>query len=180
VLTVQLHEHIPSEHSNISPLYAPMSQIITDIPVNVCVEAGGDALFSNSGAYSRQDAERETKMFRSALLSLMVPDQSLNMCRENLITSPDLEAIRSLGNCDSELTTASSISEDLVMLFHGLFLMFQKRPRSKKGRNSLPTGNWIICLIELHGILEMSLNREIWFVYTQTARLIGLLQFMAP
>jgi hypothetical protein len=147
VFAVQLYEDECSRPLNSRLLCKPMKQMTTDIPVNVCIEADGHALFSFSGTYHRREAESITKMFHTALLSLLVPNLSLYETLDRLIPQSELKQLLRLGNCGTRSTSAASISDDLVSVF-------ERAVSSVPNTIAIEKGSQLVTYADLHKLSD--------------------------
>ena len=122
----------------ISPLARPHSRVVSDVPLHVLIEPDGVIhLNYHSNTYDRIHIEAIGERFRRALLSLLVPHDTITICLEGLLFCQIRQDLYRLGNCKSNLTTAQSIDDDLVALFQGISANFPSAIAVQKGARSL-------------------------------------------
>ncbi|TVY93795.1 Nonribosomal peptide synthetase, partial [Lachnellula willkommii] len=118
VLGVQVEEPRNSKKEGFATLEQPSSRVMTDMPLNICAGPDDNVTFSFSEAYySKENVEMMASMFQTALATLLQPSQIIQNCLQNLLTTEHRNRLFTVGNCTSELTTCSSVSEDLITLF---------------------------------------------------------------
>ncbi|CAD6577320.1 MAG: hypothetical protein ASARMPRED_008215 [Alectoria sarmentosa] len=96
----------------------PYSRVISDIPLYVLVEADGTIrLDYHTNTYHKTHMVSLGESFSSAIFSLLIPDHTISMCLERLMSYQVRSHLQKFGNFLSSSTIALSTKEDLVTLF---------------------------------------------------------------
>jgi hypothetical protein len=138
VLGVQLEEPLDLSRQGIPLLEKPYCRVMTNMPLNICVDGDGSATFSFCEAhYSKLNVERMAAMFQAALVTLLRPQQTLGLCLQGLLPLGHQKRLLAMGNCSSPSTKSSSVSEDLVSLFERCTRIFPTTVALQQGSEVL-------------------------------------------
>lgn len=104
--------------SGIQPVGQTYYTAVTDIPLSVSIASDNTLRLSyHCHSFIDKDIELLGEHYQNALLSLTATEKSVGSCMDNMLPSESRNLLLKLGNCQSDLTTASSVQDDLVTLF---------------------------------------------------------------
>ncbi|KAL3432252.1 nonribosomal peptide synthase GliP-like protein [Aspergillus tetrazonus] len=90
----------------------------TNVPLSMVVTDSGNILLQYSRKrYRNCDIEGVGRTLKQVLIYLCQPDNTLGVCLSATLSAAELAALRSMGNCNSSMTTKPSVRHDLVTLF---------------------------------------------------------------
>lgn len=140
------------EDDKFQPVGKSYFKTVTDVPVSVMVGPNGTLqLCYHCNTYRKRDIELLGEHYRNALLALLTPHHTIDMCMERLLSHESQQTLLTMGNCISSTTTASSVNDDLVTLFERAVSENSGAAAVQKGERSLTYG-------ELDGLANQIAN----------------------
>ena len=116
-VAVQFGQLEPPKGS-VRPIGETCTQQATEIPLSIVVEPHGNArLVYHCQRYGKVDMERTGACYHQALQLLLCKNISIRSILHGILPLSSRELLFKYGNCDSNRTTKSSITLDLVTLF---------------------------------------------------------------
>jgi len=107
-----------STSSTLSPIEAPVTRVMSDIPLQLEVENSGRIhLNYHSDAYSEFQIKRLAEIFSTTINLLQHPLLTIRSLLEKMVYSTNWRDLGRLGNWYSPATRVESVQDDLVTLF---------------------------------------------------------------
>lgn len=107
----------PTDDHPVRPVEKSWFHVVPDIPLSVYTTYDGTLrLCFRPQQFYRQDIQLLANHFQNAILSLLL-DQSIDQSMAGLMTNGSKDTLMQFGNCNNDLTSLSSIHDDLVTLF---------------------------------------------------------------
>jgi hypothetical protein len=107
-----------SECYGVQPVGNSCFKTVSDVPLSVFMGDDGTLrLCYHCRTYQKEDIELLAEHYRNAILTLLNPDHTVDMCMENLLSNECRENLVKMGNGISNDTTIPSVKDDLVTLF---------------------------------------------------------------
>jgi gliotoxin/aspirochlorine biosynthesis peptide synthetase len=111
-------EMVPSNLDTPQPISRSYFTTVTDIPLSILIGSDGTLrICYHSNEYGDLDIELLVEHYHRALLMILSPDATIEICKDGILGPKSRDLIWEFGNCSSYETTAASICDDLVTLF---------------------------------------------------------------
>lgn len=123
-LAMQFDLYLADEDTPIHPIERPYSKQTSDIPLSLLIYRESICLQYSKSDFKVSDVERVGNLYRQAIQAFVRLDITVGVVQSSLMTPEDHQLVRSYGNCLSGLTSALSISDDLVTLFERIAHMY--------------------------------------------------------
>lgn len=119
-LAMQLEAPV-TKFDGITPIEKPFVKLVADVPLHVFLQYDGTVQLNyHANVYEKIDVESLGETFQNVLFSLLAPNDTMEVCLEEIISDASRKDLLRLGNCLPESASTLPIQEDLVTLFEGI------------------------------------------------------------